>query len=257
MQIDFKWMTCYQNRTLTHRAPMCFSSLLWLPHFFSPLQQTSVLLMGSSKHVCKSEARQGDEGLMRDSPGCWTVRWASAPTSLVAALAPLAPALWYSGLSPAFSVSQVWLQSHTCRKTEAEKNKKNKFFSQTNVWNGHLNLHPPSCFFLIKTEILNVLLSSLLLGSERQNNAFGVGEPVVTGTNWIFLELRKQVLPVKMFVVVVHKFRSCQWTWVFIQQTLAKKQYFHWLFLFKFACKSGSAIEKLSRSHREGDPRLY
>lgn len=44
---------------------------------------------------------QGGEGMMRNSPGCWTVRWVCAPTSLGAALAPSAPALWYWGLSPA------------------------------------------------------------------------------------------------------------------------------------------------------------
>lgn len=51
----------------------------------------------------------------------------------------------------------------------------------------------------------------------------GVGGPVVGEAKWIFPQLRTQVLSVKM--------------------------YFHWLFTFRLACKSGAAIEKHSRSH--------
>lgn len=36
---------------------------------------------------------QSEEGIMRNSPDCWTVRWVCAPTSLVAAHAPSALAL--------------------------------------------------------------------------------------------------------------------------------------------------------------------
>lgn len=46
---------------------------------------------------------------------------------------------------------------------------------------------------------------------------------MVGGAKWIFPQLRTQVLSVKMD--------------------------FHWLFTFRFACKSGSAIKKHSRSH--------
>lgn len=63
---------------------------------------------------------QGGEGITRSSPGCWTARSASAPTSSDGALALSAPALWCSGLSPVSSVSPEWLRSHTCMQHTAE-----------------------------------------------------------------------------------------------------------------------------------------
>lgn len=68
------------------------------------------------------------------------------------------------------------------------------------------------------------------------------------GTNWIFPELKTQVFPVKMFVVV-RIFRNWQCNWVFIQQITAEEQYSHWLYILKSARKIQWDILNISRSH--------
>lgn len=116
-----------------------------------PIQKRSILLWGfqetpmnggvnarrwSCEHLSVLGEKGGSRwrGTNKNSLGCWTVRWASAPTSLDAALSPSAPALWYSGLSPAFSVSQVWLQSHTWRKQQQRRDYFCKWMYKMDIW---------------------------------------------------------------------------------------------------------------------------
>lgn len=205
MQIDFKWMSCCQYCTLTNSALMCSSSLLCLPHFFSPLQQTGrpsnrfqqtrVWKWGASRW------RRTNEGLTGQLDCSMSFRshiFSRCSRSFSSC------SLVLRSLSSFFSLSSVASISHL-QKTAAEK--KNKFFSQNKCikWTPE----PSSTILFLSTKDMNFKLMIIITaaGKWRSWRICGEGNKL----DWE----HKCYQPTWLLLLYINLEAARSWTWVF------------------------------------------